>query len=169
VAFTREYDPLDQVYRFFVTHDGRRGLFPRFGPKHGSGFHFFQRGLWGPQSQLSIGLSGGFRGRRHLQLRLRRLPLFGTGVMTEFSARYRFLTTETFFGLGPDSERIDKSSYGHRYTEAEWALALPLGVRDRLGFRLGVERNQIEEGRNNRVPSITEGPEYSETTLHLTG
>ena len=165
VAFTREYHPIDQVYRFFVTDDGRRGLFPRFGSKHGSGFHFFQKGLWGPQSQLSMSLSGGFRGRRHMQLRLRRLPLFGSRVMTDFSARYRFLTTETFFGLGPGSERVDKSSYGHRYAEAELALALHVRGRDRLGLRLGVERSQIEAGRNNRVPSITERLEYSETTL----
>ena len=165
VAFSREYHPIDQVYRFFVTDDGRRGLFPRFDPKHGSGFHFFQKGMWGPRSQLSVGLSGGFRGRRHMQLKFRELPLFGPRVKTDFSVRYRFQTTETFFGLGPDSERVDKSSYGHRYAEAELALALSLGGRHRLGLRLGVERNQIEAGRSDRVPSITEFSEYSETTL----
>lgn len=164
VAFSREYHPIDRVYRVFVTEDGRRGLFPRIGPKHGSGFSFFQKGLWGPQSQLNIGLSGGFRGRRHLQFSLRRLPWFGPRVTTDFSARYRFLTTETFFGLGPDSRRADKSNYGHRYAEAELAVALPLG-RDRLELRLGAERNQIEAGRNNRVPSITEKIEYSEASL----
>ncbi|MBT6145604.1 MAG: hypothetical protein HOH74_09255, partial [Gemmatimonadetes bacterium] len=137
VAFSREYHPIDRVYRLFVTADGRRGLFPRIGPKHGSGFSFFQKGLWGPQSQLNMGLSGGLRGRRHLQLGLRRLPLFGSRVRTDFSARYRFLTTETFFGLGPDSRRADKSNYGHRYAEAELAVALPLG-RDWLGLRLGL-------------------------------
>ena len=89
-------------------------------------------------------LSGGFRGRRHMQLKFRELPLFGPRVKTDFSVRYRFQTTETFFGLGPDSERVDKSSYGHRYAEPELALALSPGGRTRRGPLLACARNELK-------------------------
>jgi len=109
--FVQTNRAIDRVVDLLQSEDTHRSLLPTYSGRGGVGLVYTHRGLFSPQSRLDIKAMGFFDSRQTFEARLRRVRFadgqFGTAAL----ARYQFLPTEPFFGLGQDSREEDKREY----------------------------------------------------------
>ncbi len=138
---------------------GREGLYPKLGSlTTGSGFAygvgFRDRDLLNNTGQLDLWAATSTRLYWATEARLTFPKLANNKLLVETWAAHRDYPEEDFFGLGPDSNRDDQTSYairsdlfGVRAGVRPFPLLLAGGGVEYLNPRLG-------EGQDSRVPSI---------------
>ncbi len=159
IAFVDESKLVPKAVDFLTCDDGSCGALPTYTSQSGAGFKFFQKGLLSEESKLTLALTAGQRGRQRYQLRLSGVRFFGGSVFSEFLGRYRFLSDESFFGLGPKSRFVDETNFAHEQATVEAALGANLHDRFRVNAKFGLDLNNILEGRDKRLPSATDLPQ----------
>jgi len=132
------------------------GIQPIYDDRVGGGFRIFQKDLFSPQSRLTLSLSAGLKWRQRYQLRMERLSLFGGALLSDFLVQYQLLSTETFFGIGPDSHEENRSGFAHRQVTAEMSQYAMLSKQVRLRFVAGIDSNTILESKDEDIPGIIE-------------
>ncbi len=140
---------------FLTSDDGRRGVRPTYSSRAGGGAMFFQKGLLSPQSKLTISAAAGLARRQRYELRMKRVALFGGALSSDYLVRYQLLSTESFFGLGPKSQR-EESNFAHEQVAVEASFGTGFSERISLDAILGFELNDISEGKDKSIPSTTE-------------
>jgi outer membrane protein assembly factor BamA len=141
-----------------------RGVLPAYSRRSGIGFKYYDNNFFYPQTKLALSIKAGLDSRQKYQLEVQHLPLFRQLIHLDFSLMYRLLTIESFYGLGPFSRTVDRTSFSHQYTSADFAIGSDLNSNMTVNLLLGVNYNNILRGKDNDYPSITEI--YSENTLH---
>jgi hypothetical protein len=138
---------------------GREGLYPKLGSlTTGSGFAygmgFRDRDLFNNTGELDLWAATSTRLYWATEARLTFPKLANNRLLVETWAAHRDYPEEDFFGLGPDSNRDDQTSYairsdlfGARAGVRPFPLLLAGGGLEYLNPRLG-------EGQDSRVPSI---------------
>ncbi len=159
IRFVDEKRVIPRVKDFLTSDDGRRGLRPMYAARTGGGPKFFQKGLFSPQSKLTVSATVGLEQRQRYQLQMERVALFGGALSSDYLVRYQLLSTESFFGIGPDSQKSNKSNFAHKQATAEASFGIGLGERSSLDAILGFDLNDISEGRDKSIPSTTETEE----------
>jgi outer membrane protein assembly factor BamA len=77
--------------------------------------------------------------------------------------RYRFLSDESFFGVGSNPPLGDRSNFAHSQTTASARLTAKITRTLSLEIKPGIEFNQVLEGRDETIVSTT--ALYSEAEL----
>lgn len=149
---------------YLNSDDGRRSVQPVYAARTGGGIAYIQRGLITETSRLTLQATAGLRQRQRYIASIRDVRL-GNTAHFGLGAYYQFLSDESFFGLGNDSEERNESNYAHRQSAAELTLGLSLGNSVTLDGLLGYESNEIEEGKDKSLPSTTDPILFPEGTL----
>lgn len=149
---------------FLTSDDGRRGVFPVYASRTGGGLKFFQKDLIVPGSKLDIIGTVGLRNRQLYQIHFKRLKLGGP-FTSAYSILYKNLSDEPFFGIGNDSNLDDKSNFAHKQVSAQATLGADLTTRTYLTTTIGLDQNDIYEGRNRTLPSTTDLPQEEQVNI----
>ncbi|MCG8603632.1 outer membrane protein assembly factor [bacterium] len=145
-----------RIRDFLTSDDGKRGLMPTSEPRLGVGLAFYQKSLFAEESRLRLSATIGNRGRRSYLFSYKRLPLGSQKLVTDFVARHWFHSDENFFGLGPNTKKSAESNFALKQTMIEWTLGYSGSRRFSFDTLLGLEFNNIEEGRDREHPSTTD-------------
>jgi surface antigen Omp85-like protein len=139
----------------------REGFYPKLGSLTvGSGFAaglgFRDRDLFANKGALDLWSAASIRGYWAAEIRLTFPELAARRLLVESWASRRDYPQESFFGLGPDSNRSDRSDYAIRTNYAGGRV----GVRPLrpvlLGGGLEFLQPRVGRGRNTRVPDVSE-------------
>lgn len=139
-----------------TTDDGRRGLRPYYSSRAGGGMKVFQKGLLNENSKLTLTLAASLRQRRRYELRLKRVQFPGRSFLSDYRVRYQFLSDETFYGIGIDTGKSDRSNYGHKQIILSASFLRQLSQKWNANTLFGFENNEIKRGRDDRYPSTTD-------------
>lgn len=147
---------IPQVQDFLNSDDGKRGAQPIYASKIGAGIKIFQRGLINPESKLSLSLTAGFKMRQNYQFEFKRVNLFRRTVFASFKTYYQLLSTESFFGIGANTVKADRSNYAHEMAVGEGMVSLRLNQKSELKSNFGLEVNNILPGKDEDDPSLSD-------------
>ena len=156
ISFVSGKKIIPKIKDSLTWDDGRQGVRPTYSSRAGGGAMFFQKGLLSPQSKLKISATAGLARRQRYELRMKRVALFGGALSSDYLVRYQLLSTESFFGIGPNSQKEDKSNFAHKQVTVEAFFGTGFSERISLGAILGFELNDISEGKDKSIPSTTE-------------
>jgi outer membrane protein assembly factor BamA len=154
---------IPRVVDYLTSDDGLRGLRPEYSARAGGGPRLFVKDLMTKGSKLNLGASAGLRGRKQLQADFTRIELMANSLWADLLLRYRFLSDESFFGIGPNPSLDNRTNFAHRQAAAAARLTAGLTPSLSLEIKSGIEFNRVLAGRDNSVPSTDEI--YSEIDL----
>lgn len=125
--------------------DGRRGLRAKYSNSIGGGPKFFQRDLVSPESKLTTSATIGLKKQHQFRVKMWRVNMFNDFLSSDYIIRYRKLTEESYFGMGPDSEKENESKFSHGQTTAEATFRMRLAGQILLDTVLGFDINNISD------------------------
>lgn len=134
--------------------EGWSGFHPKFGGlSTGSGFAGGLR--YAPRladGQLNFQTSGAISTRvyQHYDLGIGAPKLFGGKLSTDFLARYRSYPQEDFFGLGPESQRQDRTDFSQEDSLFDFTLGWNWTRWLQTGARVGYLKTNIGRGTDRR-------------------
>lgn len=144
-----------KIVDVFVADDGRRGILPTYSSSSGGGLKFYQKGLFTPNSKLSLSATVGLRERHQYRLKFKNIEL-SRRVNSQFLIKYHFQSDESFYGIGPQTGEDDRTNFANEFVTAELNIGIRLSRKNRVGIIAGFDRNYISRGRNRKYPSTTE-------------
>jgi hypothetical protein len=145
-----------RIVDVMTSDDGLRGLRPYYSSRAGIGMKVFQKGLFTEDSKLTLTLAAGLRGRRRYELRLKRVQFPGNAFTSEYRIRYQFLSDESFYGIGPDTKKLDRSNFAHEQVILLASFRRFLKEGWSVNALIGFQQNEIKKGRDRRYPSTTD-------------
>lgn len=160
IAQAFEGNFLAEVLDVLTTDDDTRGILPTYSSSSGGGLKFFQKGLFTPNSKLSLSATMGLRERKQFQLKLKKIE-FSKRINSQFLVKYHFQSDESFYGIGQDTRVDDRTNFANELGNAEFNVGIQFSEKNRVGIMAGYDRNKISKGRNSRYPSTTEVASFS--------
>lgn len=148
--------------RKVVSAVGGAGIVPVYAPRTGAGLRYTMLNCVGNEADLVSTATSWFDGKQLYSTELKDLEL-GSGLTTEIALRYRSLTEETFYGIGPETRESERLVYSSEDVLFVVSLERPFNEYLDASLDLGISNTSLFEGRNRTSASITEV--YSETTL----
>ena len=138
---------------------GREGFYPKLGSlTTGSGFAFGpgyrDRDLFQNKGMLDLWVATSTRGYWATEARLTFPKLAAGRLMLETWGAHRDYPSEHFFGIGPNSLRLNDTSYAIRSDLAGARLGVRLHPMVMAGGGLEYLNPRLGEGEDERVPSI---------------
>ena len=163
VGYIFERKTIPKIKAFITSDDGKRGCVPKYSDRSGFGLKIYQHDILNPESELTLTAQLGFKKRQRYRVELKRMNFFNGPLLTDFTAQYRYLPNEAFYGIGPETTVGDKTAYEREWFDI-WLNSSILKTK-KLTFhtRLGFEVNSIFAGQTSEYPSITD--EYNSETL----
>lgn len=156
VGFVDDSRIIPQISDLLNSDDERRGVMPTYSARTGGGLDFYQTGLFVGGTHRNILLmtaTVGLYERQRYELNFYRLEVLKGLIYSNLWARYRKLTTESFFGIGPDSPFSGESDFTQEQTSAGVNFGHNLTSRLAIGADLGYEHTNITDGRDPDLPS----------------
>ncbi|MFC2076859.1 BamA/TamA family outer membrane protein [candidate division KSB1 bacterium] len=163
IAYVHESMIIPKVVDYLTSDDGLRGLRPEYSARSGGGPRLFVNDLLTEGSKLNLGASAGLRGRKQLQADFARIQLMNNYLRADLLLRYRFLSDESFFGIGPNPSLDDRTNFAHSQTTAAARLIANVTRSLSLEAKPGIEFNRVLAGRDNTI--LSTDAVYSETGL----
>lgn len=158
VTYVQESEDLAKLRRMLIPRVRIRGVIPAYSIRSGVGLKYYYNDLFGEGSKLTINTKFGFIDNRQKHyLRLRDMVLAERLVSTLF-LQYRYLTRESFFGIGPNSDFEAKSGYALEKTTAQAFLGYRLNENTLFNIFVEFEQNGVFRGRDTDYPSLTDVP-----------
>lgn len=144
------------IYDFFTSDDGRRALRPTVSTRSGPGLKLYQKDLLNEGSKISMRGAAYIDGRRKAQLKCEHFSLFRDRLYTDISFAYWKRVNESFFGIGSDTYRTDRTSFMQEHTEAFFRLRFYPHPRFNIATAALIENNNIFDGTSDDYPGIYE-------------
>jgi hypothetical protein len=159
IGYIDETKIVARVDDLLTSDDGRRGVEPTYANRTGAGITFYQKGLFHPgidRNVLELTLTGWDLGRQRYQIGLEDVK-FGGGIFwSGVRLRYWKLPTESFFGIGPESDFSTESNFTQEQTMARIETGIKLHRIWTFGARLGYDYTNISAGGDPALPSTTD-------------
>jgi hypothetical protein len=164
-AQTKPYEPtgVERAINFAETKAifilDREGFYPKLGSLTvGSGFAyglgFRNRRLFENTGALDLWAAASIRRYNAVEARLTFPRLAGNHLHLETWASRRDYPQENFFGLGPDSDRADRSDYGIRTNHAGGRAGVKPVDALLVGGGLEYLRPRLERGNSSLLPDL---------------
>lgn len=100
--------------RLLIPRVRVRGLLPAYSERSGVGLKYYFNDFLGKGSRVTINAKYGFIDNRQKHyLRFQDIAL-GKGIVSTLLFQYRYLTHESFFGIGPDTDQNAESTFRWR-------------------------------------------------------
>ncbi len=156
IVLVDESKIIPRVQDFLVSDDGKRTAQPTYVSRIGLGIKYRQYQILNPESRIAALAMFGLYQRQKYAIGLERVSLKGKSLFTNIGMQYNKLTTESFYGIGPDTEKEDRTNYTRERIAANIALGLYLSSKTTLETFVGFELNNILPGKNKNYPSTDE-------------
>ena len=128
-------------------------LSPNYSPRHGAGFKIGYYKNFDEKAKVDFTLTRGLLGRQMYRLRFRQLQFFDDAVSTDITIQHILLSDERFFGIGNNTSYSDESNFALRQSTIEALVTAKLTERAGFKFRLGLDINDVNDRKNNTIPS----------------
>jgi hypothetical protein len=155
---------IPRINDFLTSDDGNRKTFPIFESQYGLGLIYSHKNLFKPGCELEMTGMMGLWWRRYFSAELTSYRLGGP-LVAGVGGRYQLWTDTTFFGIGNDSSKDDRSNFAHRQPAFWGSLGLDLGPKTKSVLAFRFEKNSVSEGRNPNIPSTTDWPDRTGQVL----
>jgi len=156
IVFVDESKIIPRVQDFLVSDDGKRTAQPTYVSRIGLGIKYRQYQILNPESRIAALAMFGLYQRQKYAIGLERVSLKGKILFTNIGMQYNKLTTESFYGIGPDTKKEDRTNYTRERVAANVALGFYLNKKTTLETFVGFELNNILAGKNKNYPSTDE-------------
>jgi hypothetical protein len=164
-AQAKPYEPngVERAIKFAETRGvfilDREGFYPKLGSLTvGSGFAyglgFRNRALFENTGALDLWAAASIRRYNAVEARLTFPRLAGNHLHLETWASRRDYPQENFFGLGPDSDRADRSDYGIRTNHAGGRAGIRPVAPLLVGGGVEYLQPRLERGNSSRLPDL---------------
>ena len=147
---------IDRAVDVLTSDDGNRAVRPTYSSRGGAGLKFSYKNLLSEGSTIKIGTAAGLRSRQKYQLDVQKIKLFRSPIYADISIGYGLLPDEKFYGIGPNSNKGDKSDFSHEQMIIYCGLGAQLTRRMDFSLQVSLEHNNIFNGKDPKTPSITE-------------
>lgn len=156
IVYVDETKIIPKAHDFLRSDDGKRAATPTYTSRIGVGIKYKQYGLLNPESKLSFLMMFGLYNRQRYAITFERVSLLEKFFFSNYGIRYDKLTTESFYGIGPESEKENKTNY----TRERVLLDMALGAQPirKMTFEIfaGFDLNNVLPGKNSKIPSSTD-------------
>lgn len=146
IRFVTENKVIERTKDFVTSDDGRRGLRAKYSNSIGGGPKLFQKALISADSKLTTSATIGLKKQHQFRVKMRRVTMLDDFISSDYILRYRKLTEESYFGMGPNSEKENESKFDHGQATAEATFRMKLAGRILLDTVLGFDINSISNG-----------------------
>ncbi|MFQ5627799.1 MAG: BamA/TamA family outer membrane protein, partial [bacterium] len=161
VTYVQESEKLAKLRQMLIPKVRIRGVLPAYSIRSGVGLKYYYNDIIGEGSKLTVSTKAGFVDNRQKHyIRLRDMVLGNNFVSTMFF-QYRYLTRESFFGIGSNSDFEAISSYALEKTTAQVHLGYRINSKATLNAFAQFEQNGVFAGRDKDDPLLTEIPSDS--------
>ena len=168
---------IERVNDLLTSDDELRGLQPTYSARTGAGANLYQKGLLSGfhadnKDIATLTAAFGSEDRQYYQLLWKHIPLPVSRTDATLTVRHRLFPEESFFGLGPNSQRSNETIFSHQLTRVTGELVHDLNNYLSLDVAFGTDWNRIGDGAGaNEIEEdgeIEEGSTndvYTEATL----
>ncbi len=153
IVFVDQSKIIPRVQDFLVSDDGKRTAQPTYVSRIGLGIKYRQYQILNPESRIAAQAMFGLYQRQMYVIGLERVSLKGKILFTNIGMQYNKLTTESFYGIGPDTKKENRTNYTRERVAANVALGFYLSGKSTLETFVGFELNNILPGKNKNYPS----------------
>lgn len=154
---------VDKGYvRKIVSVVGGAGFTPVYAPRTGAGLRYTKLNCFTRGADLNTTATSWVDSRQLYSIEWSKVSL-GAGFTSDYAIRYRSLTAEAFYGIGPESREEDKATYSAEDVLLEISIHRKLNRYFKASVDIGVSNSSIFDGRNGASPTITDV--YSDSTL----
>lgn len=158
VAYFQDSESLAGLRRLLIPRVRVRGLLPAYSERSGVGLKYYFNDFLGKGSRVTINAKYGFIDNRQKHyLRFQDIAL-GKGIVSTLLFQYRYLTHESFFGIGPDTDQNAESTFSLEKTTAEASLAYRFNENASIRTYYQFEQNNVFAGYEEQVPVLTDVP-----------
>lgn len=162
LGYTGVYLVETGVVAKIVNVVGGAGFVPVYAPRTGAGLRYTKLNFIGSGAELLTTASSWVDNRQLFSIEWNKVP-FGAGLMSDYAIRYRSLTAESFYGVGPESSNEDKLTYSAEDVLFEASFNRRLNNHFMTSLDIGISNTSIFDGRDNASPRISEI--FSDSTL----
>ena len=124
----------------------------KYSSRHGAGLAYNHRNVFNTGAKFDISGQMGLRNRYRLQTRLTGLKCFNDRLTTDFLIWHRFLSDESFYGIGNNTKKGDETDYGLKQTRAEIKIGTHISDNVLVNSWFGVDINTIKMGWDDDRP-----------------
>ena len=139
------------------------GVAPVYAPRTGGGIRYVSTNTSVPRSYLLLTATTWLDFRQLYGIQWQNVSLFRGAIRSDYALRYRSMTNEAFFGLGPHSREDDLTVFAQEDVLFEITLHRRLSSCFLAKLDVGISNTSIFESRNDDEPSITSV--YSDSTV----
>jgi len=154
VGYIYEKRTIPKIKALITSDDGKRGGVPKYSDRSGFGLKIYQQDISNPQSELTLTAQLGLHKRQRYRVELERLNFFGGPLLTDFTAQYRYLPNESFYGIGPETTVEDRSAYNREWFDTWLNFSIFKARKLTFHTRFGFEINSIFEPQTSNYSSI---------------
>ena len=170
VGYIDEKKIVQKINDFLTSDDGRIGVMPTYESRTGAGARFYHKGLFiGGKEQNkfeAIATAGDFWRQRY-EMSLENVRILHFNLYSNFLAGYTNLTSEEFYGLGPESEYDSNITYAIESSEFQFTLSKPVSLNSRMNVLFGVNSYRVYPTHDNSLFNLLYS-ECGETVWGLT-
>lgn len=157
------------LYDITTSDDSLRAIRPAYSSPSGFGFKIYQKDLFNEGSYFQLSAKRGFDHRQKYQLKYDNVSILGGKFFTSGDIGYRILHDEHFFGIGPETEKDDRTYYAYEYGWAKLGLGygeinafrvfsqLSFDVNNVLGKEDADNRETIDVYSEDQLPELKNG------------
>lgn len=138
------------------------GIAPVYAPRTGGGLTYFAEHFLVDDAFLIVTATTWLDYRQLYALEWNNIGL-GGGFYSDYSLRYRSLTDEDFFGIGPHTSHEDELQYAVEDALLEISFRKDVTTWLSTQVDLGISNTSVFRSRNDKDPSVTDV--YSDSTL----
>ncbi len=152
------------MYDLTTSDDSTRAIRPAYSSRSGLGIKIYQKEMLNEESKIELSAKAGFYNRQKYRLSFEDFRIADTDFFTDFSAGYRFLHNQEFYGIGPDSRKSDQTDHALERWWLYWDLRYRLSERLKYSVGLTFEHtNILQRVGNHEAPATIEV--YDASTL----
>ena len=159
VGYIDETKLIPRIEDFLTSDDERRGVKPTYAARSGGGLKFYQKGLFvgGKERNVfeTVATAGEFRRQRY-QMTFENIRLSDNGFFGNFLASYVNLSSESFYGIGPDSELKDESGYALESSDFRFTLSRSVSLNSKMNLNIGSNLSQVFGTRDNTLRILSQ-------------
>ena len=143
-------------FRGLISKYKIRGVLPKYSSQHGAGLQFFQKDYLGQGSLVDFAVTAWLGRRQRYRLRIRDIPLQSKTILSTVYVQYRILPNEYFYGIGPHSQKSDRTNFAHEQLNASAAIHYRMAEDLKLSAAVGYDKNNIFAGKDDSYPSTSD-------------
>ncbi|MFC1650732.1 BamA/TamA family outer membrane protein [Candidatus Latescibacterota bacterium] len=133
------------------------GFSVKYSSRHGGGLSYSNKfSSFHNTSRFEVAVQRGVRDRGYYCLRLIDWRPFGKKYSTDLTFYNRFLSDESFFGIGNESKFSGENNYALNQSVAEMSFKVLISGKLNMGARLGFDMNDVEKGKDSSLPYTTD-------------